>query len=60
LVVFFFALVVVSSVWAQEKTVDVGRVFALVPKPGMTKQFEEGPGTRGRLRPAKRPATIFP
>ena len=27
---------------AQEKTVNIGQVFAMVPKPGMTKQFEDG------------------
>jgi len=38
----FLVVLFASFAIAQDKTVNVGWVYAMVPKPGMTKQFEEG------------------
>jgi hypothetical protein len=37
-----FAALLASAALAQEKSVNVGRVFSMTPKPGMSKQFEDG------------------
>lgn len=41
LVAVFLLLAVVAAL-AQDKSVNIGRVYVTVPKPGMTKQLEEG------------------
>jgi hypothetical protein len=35
-------LALIATALAQEKTVDVGQVYTMVPKPGMVAQFEAG------------------
>jgi len=35
-------LALAGAAFAQQKTVNVGQVYVMVPKPGMSKQFEEG------------------
>lgn len=43
-VAFALSICLLLAVWAQgqDKAVDVGQVYVMVPKPGMTKQFEDG------------------